>query len=111
MGYTGSDTFFTVPNFSDTGSETFFQYQFFPIPPKNKNILLPVRHTLIPMIPVEFFCRICGKLRGLQNAGSAAGWQAIISSQWWERGFLADDQTLLQELSGDRGHELSFSTD
>ena len=24
--------FFTVPNFSDTGTETFFRYQFFPIP-------------------------------------------------------------------------------
>ena len=33
--------FFPGPNFSDTGSETFFRYQFFPIPPKNEIFPVP----------------------------------------------------------------------
>ena len=61
--------FFPVPNFSDTGSETFYRYQIWPIPvprlfsgtnlfryyQKNEKFPVPVRHTLIAFLYWWFF--------------------------------------------------------
>ena len=47
--------FFPVPNFSDTGFETFYGTNFFRYHQKNENFPVPVCHTLVDIYRIQIF--------------------------------------------------------